>query len=935
MTSASPLGAVTTTAYTTTGEMATQVTATGTAAAPPVTTTDSYDADGKVTSTTTGGATTKTSYDPTGTAFCTATPNAVAKGSATYRCPAWQASWISNPPSPSSLYAGTTGAKDVATTFQDAAGEQVQQTTPGGNTTETAYDPTGDPYCTVKPVEVANGVTCPGTVPTSPPTGTATGYTTTLHNATGQVTSATNPTGDTIITAYDSAGLKQAVTKGGDATTYCHYGDSCAGTAPAAGGTGTDLYWSDSPPLHRGLLGVVKFMTYTPTGTPTTTITQGATSTDTYDGAGELTGVTYSTVDTELGTPSNVTSTYNPTGTLATTTTATGTTTDTYDEAGDLTSQSFAPATGSPLAASSLAYAYTPTGKPESVTYPSYGTTSDPTVTYGYGTAGEMTSVTDWLGHTTAFSFDHGGYLTTTAFPNADTATESYDTTGAVSGVSLAPSAHPATTLATITYTRNATEQVTKEADTGDLSVTRSYGYDQSARLSTTGTHAVGYDARTDLTTLPNGATATYYDAGDLISYTTGSTTTTLTYDALGDRTTVAPSTGPIVTYGYNALGQMTSARSTAATGPLSGTGVTFTVNSTGIRVGETTSSGTQTFTWDTVGSVPSVLSDGTTAFVYGPNGEVVEQVTLTSTTPTYLVQDQLGSTRLLTDQAGTVVGTATYGPYGDETAHSGTTTPIGYAGGWTTAATGLDYLVNRYYTPQTASFLSIDPDVATTTQPYVYATDDPTNATDPTGKFTLGWCVESEAALGLGSAFAGVTNTGAVCLARTVFSPSGTDDIGLTETLGNLNGHTLGFDVSAGISVQVSNANTLHELGGIFKDTNLGFGGAPGVGANVSYFDGTASDGRKIYGADVGINLGVGASVGKFTTTTWVQQENNPILANVLRVAWDAITFGIFGQLTEVGRLIDDAISAFGSQLQTSGTGYLVGRTPCSIGTR
>lgn len=91
VTSASPLGAVTTTTFTTTGELATQVTATGTAVAPPVTTTDSYDADGKVTSTTTGDATTKTSYDPTGNAFCTATPNAVAKGSATYHCPAWLA----------------------------------------------------------------------------------------------------------------------------------------------------------------------------------------------------------------------------------------------------------------------------------------------------------------------------------------------------------------------------------------------------------------------------------------------------------------------------------------------------------------------------------------------------------------------------------------------------------------------------------------------------------------------------------------------------------------------------------------------------------------------------------------------------------------------------------------------------------------------------
>ncbi len=194
-------------------------------------------------------------------------------------------------------------------------------------------------------------------------------------------------------------------------------------------------------------------------------------------------------------------------------------------------------------------------------------------------------------------------------------------------------------------------------------------------------------------------------------------------------------------------------------------------------------------------------------------------------------------------------------------------------------------------------------------------AGDDPVNETDPSGDFTLGWCVESEAALGLGSFGPGVTNTGAVCLTRTVFVPNGTDDIGLTETLGNLDGHTLGADLSAGIDIQVSNADNLHELGGNFNNINIGFGGAPGPGANGSYFSGTASDGRQIYGVDVGFNLGVGASVGKFSTDTWVQQANNPFLANGLRGVWNTVSFGIYAGLVEIGQLIDDSITAFASQ--------------------
>ncbi len=42
--------------------------------------------------------------------------------------------------------------------------------------------------------------------------------------------------------------------------------------------------------------------------------------------------------------------------------------------------------------------------------------------------------------------------------------------------------------------------------------------------------------------------------------------------------------------------------------------------------------------------------------------------------------------------------------------------------------------LINRYYDPSTAQFLSIDPLVAETGQPYQYAGDDPVNGSDPSG---------------------------------------------------------------------------------------------------------------------------------------------------------------------------------------------------------
>jgi RHS repeat-associated protein len=59
--------------------------------------------------------------------------------------------------------------------------------------------------------------------------------------------------------------------------------------------------------------------------------------------------------------------------------------------------------------------------------------------------------------------------------------------------------------------------------------------------------------------------------------------------------------------------------------------------------------------------------------------------------------------------------------------------TPFGYAGAYTDPD-GLLYLINRYYNPATGQFLSVDPDVATTGEPYGYAGGNPVDNTDSDG---------------------------------------------------------------------------------------------------------------------------------------------------------------------------------------------------------
>jgi RHS repeat-associated protein len=113
-------------------------------------------------------------------------------------------------------------------------------------------------------------------------------------------------------------------------------------------------------------------------------------------------------------------------------------------------------------------------------------------------------------------------------------------------------------------------------------------------------------------------------------------------------------------------------------------------------------------------------------AFLYGPGGIPVEQINNTTGTVTYLHHDQAGSTRLLTGSTGTVTGKCSYGAYGTPTCEGTATTPLGYDAQYTSTDTGLIYMRARTYDPATAQFLSVDPFVALTGEPYSYAEDDP-----------------------------------------------------------------------------------------------------------------------------------------------------------------------------------------------------------------
>ncbi len=76
----------------------------------------------------------------------------------------------------------------------------------------------------------------------------------------------------------------------------------------------------------------------------------------------------------------------------------------------------------------------------------------------------------------------------------------------------------------------------------------------------------------------------------------------------------------------------------------------------------------------------------------------------------------------------------AAYSTYGVQAIQGGTdVSPFGFQGSYTDPS-GLIYLIGRYYDPSTDQFLSVDPDLMETGQPYAFTGDDPLNATDPLG---------------------------------------------------------------------------------------------------------------------------------------------------------------------------------------------------------
>jgi RHS repeat-associated protein len=198
----------------------------------------------------------------------------------------------------------------------------------------------------------------------------------------------------------------------------------------------------------------------------------------------------------------------------------------------------------------------------------------------------------------------------------------------------------------------------------------------------------------------------------------------------------LTPTAGQPTSYSYDQASRLTSVDGPAA--------ATYRYDGDGLRTSKTVGGATAHNVWNVTDDVPTLLADGSNYYIYGPDGRPVEHIT-TAGTVAYYHGDQLGSTRLLTNASGVSVGSYSYDAYGTLTASSGSAvTPLGFAGEYRDAETGLLYLRARYYDPASAQFLTRDPLEAITRQPYLYADGDPLNRIDPRGLSAAGDIVDA-----------------------------------------------------------------------------------------------------------------------------------------------------------------------------------------------
>nr|MDT0662605.1 RHS repeat-associated core domain-containing protein [Micromonospora sp. DSM 115978] len=308
-----------------------------------------------------------------------------------------------------------------------------------------------------------------------------------------------------------------------------------------------------------------------------------------------------------------------------------------------------------------------------------------PDTAYGYNDANQLTGITRGAA-TVGFGYDDAGRPQTRTLPGGTAQTYSYDDADQLTG---------------ITYTRGG-------ATLGDLT----YTYDAAGRRASVG----GSYARTDL---PAAFTGAVYDSANRLTSLGGSG---FSYDNEGNLTGDGATA-----YTWNARGQLASLSRT-------GTSASFTYDGLGRRTGRTVNGSLTRYLYDGQNAVQELNGSGPTANMI-TGGTDVHFARTDASGEHDVLTDALGSVVGLTDAAGAVATSYTYEPFGAATADGAASDNSTQFTARDNDGTGLYYHRARYYHPALQRFISQDPiGYSGGGNLYAYASNSPTNYTDPTG---------------------------------------------------------------------------------------------------------------------------------------------------------------------------------------------------------
>jgi RHS repeat-associated protein len=763
----------------------------------------------------------------------------------------------------------------------DQYGNRTSETDPEGDKRTFSYDLDSNMIASVSPRgNVAGAEASKFTTKTERDgqgrvikTTNALGRTTTMtHNQSGTVASVTDANKHKTTYTYDADNELVKTTEADGATKETEY-DAAGQVVAQIDGNGHKTTYLRNPleevTTTTDPLGHKSLKSYDGAGNVTSsTDARGKVAGYEYDADNHVTKVSYSD-----GTPT-VQYEYDAHGHRTKMVDGSGTTTYSYDQLGRMIE-------GVDGHGARTAYEYDLDNHQVKLTYP-----NGDAVTRMFDNDGRLASMSDWLGDTTSFTYDPDSNPSSTVYPAAtsEQETNTYNNADQLTATSIKRGTK---LIGSLTYTRGKRGEVTKTT-TKDLpgEEKTAYTFDASNRLTKAGTTVYAYDPAGNL--VKAGTSTNTFNAGNEL--TASSTGATYAYDEDGRRIEATPAGGPTTTYGYDQVGDLTTVKRPAQ-GSVAAIEDAYAYNGQGLRMAQTVSGATSFLAWDVAGSMPLLLSDGTNNYVYGPEGLALEQISGTGAV-LYLHHDQQGSTRMLTGATGTVEGTSTYGAYGGLTASTGSaTTPLGYAGQYANADTGLTYLRARSYDPGSGQFTTPDPMVASTGEPYAYANDDPINNSDPSGLDTHGYCVGGGATLGPGSL------AGSVCVVK-----NDRDEIGVELTFAGSVGvndgvqsflETLKSDPAAilegllyegHIAYQSSNADLVCGLAGPFDFTHA----SVGVGVTVGGERFSNGEGG-VSGMDYEVGLGDGWSLSQgVSQTVVIRFPKGSTVANIVNPILD-----------------------------------------------